>query len=77
MRVLTMDQPNGVRRYCDAKCHNSTKRHCNCICGGLLHGKGDSYARSAAAKTQMYLSRMYSKPSTVWLNPILIPQHEG
>lgn len=29
---------------CDAKCYNAKTEKCNCVCQGLLHGKGRNEA---------------------------------
>lgn len=30
----------GCTGRCDARCYDATEPECNCICGGLNHGKG-------------------------------------
>jgi hypothetical protein len=30
----------GEKGRCDAKCHNATEPHCDCMCGGRYHGAG-------------------------------------
>lgn len=37
MTVLLSD---GEGRRCDATCYNAKHPDCDCICGGLCHGKG-------------------------------------
>jgi hypothetical protein len=32
------------RRRCDEACYDAKHLHCDCICGGALHGKGLAYA---------------------------------
>jgi len=73
MRVLGTTTAAGKRRFCDARCHNSTKRNCGCICGGLLHGKGEHYAKLNAGKASFYVGRIPDNRFSVWLNPELIP----
>ncbi len=77
MRVLGLTMPDGKKRFCDARCHNSTKRHCNCICGGLLHGKGTTYAELGAPRTQGYIYRVQDTRAVVWLNPTLVSHRGG
>lgn len=38
-------------RRCDGRCHNATKAHCDCWCGGLFHGGAGAAARQAFAET--------------------------
>lgn len=72
MRVLGLTMPDGKKRFCDARCHNSTRRRCDCICGGLLHGKGALYAEFGAVRTQSYIHRVQGTRAVVWLNPQLV-----
>jgi len=74
MRVLGLRLPSGKRRFCDARCYNSTKRHCNCICGGLLHGKGEFHAKCNAFKVRSYIDRIRKTICPVWINPKLVPE---
>ena len=39
MTLITFGTSGGVRRRCDATCHNAKQPHCTCICGGRYHGK--------------------------------------
>lgn len=34
----------GCTARCDANCYNATGPHCQCICGGMNHGKGHNQA---------------------------------
>lgn len=72
MRVLGLTMPDGVKRFCDARCHNSTNKHCSCLCGGLLHGKGEHYAKLVAPLAQTYVHRIRKTRGPVWLNPALV-----
>jgi len=38
MGTIMMQEVDGVRHYCNAKCHNAKKPHCSCICKGKYHG---------------------------------------
>ena len=42
-------------RRCDAHCYDATHAHCECVCGGMNHGKGLDVAReqTAAATAEM------------------------
>ena len=35
---------DGCTGRCDAKCYNATHPKCDCICGGMNHGKGEQTA---------------------------------
>ena len=35
---------DGCTGGCDAKCYNATHPECDCICGGINHGKGKETA---------------------------------
>ena len=37
--LMTMGNSEGERR-CDARCYDATGPECDCICGGMNHGKG-------------------------------------
>jgi hypothetical protein len=76
MRVLGILRATGKRSFCDKRCHTSTNRHCSCVCGGLLHGKGESYAKIYAARASAYVQRLPHTSGTVWLNPRLVPWTE-
>jgi len=77
MRVLGLTMPDGKKQFCDARCHKSTNRTCHCLCGGLLHGKGDSYAKLIAPYAQTYIHRIQGTRAVVWLNPTLVRLREG
>jgi len=73
MRVLGLTMPDGVKRFCDARCHNSTNPRRKCICGGLLRGKGEHYAKLMAPQVQYYVHSIRKTKGPVWLNPALAP----
>ena len=77
MRVLSTTLPNGKQKHCDSRCHNSAKRSCNCICKGLLHGKGNRYAKYNAAGAQYYIARSYPNDPKVFLRVELVPAYGG
>jgi hypothetical protein len=37
--LIRAGNSNGVYGRCDARCHDAEKPKCDCICGGLYHGK--------------------------------------
>jgi hypothetical protein len=38
--VMQWGNSEGIQGRCDAKCHNATEPHCDCMCGGRYHGAG-------------------------------------
>ncbi len=46
---------DGNARRCDATCHNAQHSTCNCICGGMNHGKG---LKQAAINTHTHARRI-------------------
>lgn len=42
--LMTVGNSEGERR-CDARCYEGTGSDCDCICGGMNHGKGLEAAR--------------------------------
>lgn len=56
MKVITRRFPNGEESSCTARCYNSTRKKCTCICKGLLHGKGEVYAKRHACSSTSYLN---------------------
>lgn len=72
MRVLGLTLKGGTKHFCDSHCHNSTRPHCSCICGGQLHGKGDSYAMLNARGVSAYFHHANSDVGIIWLNPQLV-----
>lgn len=77
MIVIIRQFSNGEESYCDARCHNSTKKKCTCICKGLLHGKGEAYARAEAVSACGYLNRMAGAPHLYFPALELLPDHGG
>jgi len=37
--LITVRHGGGVVERCGARCHNSKKPKCTCVCGGRFHGK--------------------------------------
>ncbi|HUW47112.1 MAG TPA: hypothetical protein VMW50_15150 [Dehalococcoidia bacterium] len=77
MIVITRLFSNGEVAHCDARCHNSTKKKCTCICKGLLHGKGEAYAKAQASPASIYLNMSGDDLTTYWPAPDLIPDRGG
>lgn len=40
MTAMSWGNSEGTKGRCDAKCHNATTPHCDCMCGGRYHGAG-------------------------------------
>lgn len=38
--AIAVYNSDGCVGRCDARCHEATTAHCECICGGRLHGAG-------------------------------------
>lgn len=55
--VVLMSQGNseGTRR-CDARCYNAEGGECDCVCGGVNHGKG--YAAAAENTAQFAIEKL-------------------
>jgi hypothetical protein len=47
--LMVMGNSEGERR-CDARCYNATESDCDCICGGMNHGKGFAMASNNTAE---------------------------
>lgn len=77
MIVLTRRFPNGEESHCDARCHFSHHKKCTCICKGLLHGKGLSWAKLNAVKASMYLNIQADDIVGYWPASQLIPDRGG
>lgn len=41
--LITVGNSDGERR-CDARCYDATEPECDCVCGGINHGKGFNVA---------------------------------
>jgi len=50
--VATLIAVTGSRgtRTCDASCYNAGRPECECVCGGVNHGKGLKRAQANTAK---------------------------
>jgi len=73
MRVLGITRQDGSKSFCDKRCHTSTGKKCFCICNGLMHGKGEAYAKLVAPRASAYVYRTPDIVGPVWLNPELVP----
>lgn len=77
MRVLGLTMPDGKKRFCDARCHNSINPRRDCLCMGLLRGRGEVFAKHGAQYVQTYIHKCMAYKGTVWLNPRLVPHYKG
>lgn len=55
--LITVGNSDGERR-CDEKCYGAEGGVCNCVCGGMNHGKG---YKAAAENTQQYGKELLEK----------------
>lgn len=46
--LLTLHRDGRRIAICNARCYNAKRSKCDCICGGLLHGKGPDVAKQRA-----------------------------
>jgi hypothetical protein len=53
---------------CNAHCHNSPARRCNCVCDGLYHGKAlePGALERAVVTWQRKLLALYSEAEAQW-----------
>ena len=49
--LIVVYNSDGCLGRCDARCHNAKHPECNCICGGMNHGKG---SEQAAINTRLH-----------------------
>ena len=42
--LISVHTSDGCVGRCDAKCHEATSPHCDCVCGGMNHGVGHDRA---------------------------------
>lgn len=75
MIVLTRRFPNGEESSCDARCYNSTHKKCTCVCKGLLHGKGEGYAKRNAVSASWYLEVSSEDVCCYFPASELLPDH--
>lgn len=77
MVMITKILPDGTERHCTARCYNSSKLKCTCICKGLLHAKGMSYAKLMAQEATMYLQLQNRDGSKFFVSSELIQDMRG
>ncbi len=53
--LITVMHSSGSGGRCDAKCYDAKDANCDCVCGGLNHGKG---LKSAIQNTSLYAEEM-------------------
>ena len=73
MRVLSSVSDSGKTRYCDSRCHLAAKKTCNCICGGMLHGRGEAFAAGNAKAAAIYVNLSHKSIIGGSLGPSVAP----
>ncbi|MDA8122573.1 MAG: hypothetical protein M0Z38_08425 [Deltaproteobacteria bacterium] len=69
--LITVGNSEGKRR-CDARCHDAKSIDCDCVCGGMNHGKGEAAARE---NTQRFAEKILSDyKAKTGEDAIIIPQ---
>ena len=48
--LISIHNSDGCQGRCDARCYDATHDNCNCICGGMNHGKGIDQAINNTAE---------------------------
>lgn len=48
--LIQVSNSDGVVGRCDEKCYSATQPHCDCICGGRNHGRGEKIATENTRK---------------------------
>lgn len=38
--IIRKNKDGAITGRCDARCYNAKGKKCNCVCGGVNHGKG-------------------------------------
>ncbi|MGK7344991.1 MAG: hypothetical protein ACNS63_04205 [Candidatus Nitrospinota bacterium M3_3B_026] len=56
--LIAVYDSDGLVGRCDARCHDATTAHCNCVCGGMNHGAG---AERALENTREYAKDMIDR----------------
>jgi hypothetical protein len=66
--LLVIHAPQFKRIRCDAHCHNSKTKHCDCVCDGLYHGlgEGSQALRAAVREWQPKLLALYCEAARQW-----------
>ena len=54
-------------RSCNAICYDATKEECNCICGGINHGKGFEKAHQNVAEAHKTFMEAFKDMTTLKL----------
>lgn len=54
--------PRGLIGKCDERCWNSCVRQCHCICGGVMHGKGEENFMSSLPGEEDGLAKLLDLP---------------
>lgn len=48
--LISVYNSEGCVGRCDARCYDASEPDCDCICGGMNHGKGQKQAESNTAE---------------------------
>lgn len=64
MAVILID-PSDPNRRCDESCYNAKFQKCNCICGGVNHGKGEAHAMEHAEELSAKLEEAAARGVTL------------
>lgn len=64
--VIAAYDSEGCIGRCDARCHKAVTDHCECICGGRLHGVGADNA--LALNTRDFLGEEPESIAKSWCN---------
>ena len=72
--LITVGNSEGERR-CDAKCYDASGPDCDCVCGGMNHGKGEA---GAMANTTRYAEKILADyKAKTGEDAVILPQQPG
>lgn len=52
--LITVMNSEGVCEFCDERCYNAKGKKCDCVCGGINHGKGLTRAIKNTIELEKY-----------------------
>ena len=61
--LITVVNSLGEHEFCDERCYNAKGKKCDCVCGGVNHGKG----LSKAIKNTIEISRLGKQDGREWI----------
>jgi hypothetical protein len=69
--LITVRSSRGIIGRCDAACYNADRGKCNCVCGGINHGKG---RQAAAALTILHAAQILRQNEAMHpaMGPLLV-----